>query len=246
MRNKKNREINVFSLSAVDLFASALGVFIIVTVVLIPYMTKKESKRNRVVEAKLREEVNELKTTLSQLTQTGDAGAAENAEQKVIALTQQVSSLTTQLKQSKKVQDSLKSQIQKSSLKQNNEGGFIVAIVKWSSPKHDVDLQVQDPAGRLFNFKRRKYKGVPGGLILDTRTGPGVEVWQSSKLQEGIYKLRYLFYGKYGNPAPVSVEGTIITPPGETKLPKVVLKQDKQKSPWFQLKVSSDGKVQIL
>jgi uncharacterized membrane protein len=34
------REINIFSISALDLFASALGVFIVLTVVLFPYYTK--------------------------------------------------------------------------------------------------------------------------------------------------------------------------------------------------------------
>ena len=37
---KLNREINVFSMSALDLFASALGAFILIVVVLMPYYLK--------------------------------------------------------------------------------------------------------------------------------------------------------------------------------------------------------------
>jgi hypothetical protein len=37
---KKSREINVFSTSAIDLFASALGVFIVLVMILFPYFGK--------------------------------------------------------------------------------------------------------------------------------------------------------------------------------------------------------------
>ena len=43
-RRKKNREINVFSASAIDLFASSMGVFIILVVVLFPYFGNKSKK----------------------------------------------------------------------------------------------------------------------------------------------------------------------------------------------------------
>ena len=33
----RSKEINIFSMSALDLFASALGAFILMTVILLPY-----------------------------------------------------------------------------------------------------------------------------------------------------------------------------------------------------------------
>ncbi|MGZ8942193.1 MAG: VWA domain-containing protein [Methylobacter sp.] len=39
---KKNRDINIFSMSALDLFASALGAFIIISVIALPYYLKKD------------------------------------------------------------------------------------------------------------------------------------------------------------------------------------------------------------
>lgn len=38
---RKDRELNVFSMSALDLFASALGAFILITLVLMPYYLKR-------------------------------------------------------------------------------------------------------------------------------------------------------------------------------------------------------------
>lgn len=37
MRRNRNREINIFSMSALDLFASALGAFILIAVIALPY-----------------------------------------------------------------------------------------------------------------------------------------------------------------------------------------------------------------
>lgn len=42
---KKNREITVFSLSALDLFCSAMGVFMILCFILFPYYSKKSPER---------------------------------------------------------------------------------------------------------------------------------------------------------------------------------------------------------
>lgn len=41
MRRLRNRELNVFSMSALDLFASALGAFILVSLILLPYYLQR-------------------------------------------------------------------------------------------------------------------------------------------------------------------------------------------------------------
>ncbi len=40
MRRRKNKEINIFSISALDLFASAMGVFLLIAIVALPYYLK--------------------------------------------------------------------------------------------------------------------------------------------------------------------------------------------------------------
>jgi hypothetical protein len=40
LRRKKNKEINIFSISALDLFASAMGVFLLIAIVALPYYLK--------------------------------------------------------------------------------------------------------------------------------------------------------------------------------------------------------------
>ena len=48
----RSREINVFSMSALDLFASALGAFILITVVLFPFFPNTGDSKERVAEVK--------------------------------------------------------------------------------------------------------------------------------------------------------------------------------------------------
>jgi cell division protein FtsB len=42
MRRKKNREISPFSVAALDLFASAMGVFLMIAIVAFPYYLKSD------------------------------------------------------------------------------------------------------------------------------------------------------------------------------------------------------------
>ena len=59
MRRRKNREINIFSISALDLFASAMGVFLLVAIVALPYYLK--------VDPDLVDQVGQAKEQISKL-----------------------------------------------------------------------------------------------------------------------------------------------------------------------------------
>ena len=60
---KSNREINIFSMSTLDLFASAMGAFILITLVLFPYVlnTGKSEEREAQVKAQFEKQVAEIK-----------------------------------------------------------------------------------------------------------------------------------------------------------------------------------------
>ena len=48
----RSKDINIFSMSALDLFASALGAFILVSVVLFPYFPNTGDSEVRVAEVR--------------------------------------------------------------------------------------------------------------------------------------------------------------------------------------------------
>ena len=66
---KRSRELNVFSISALDLFASAMGAFILIAIVLIPFFPNTDDSAGRIAEreAELEQERTQLKKEKSQL-----------------------------------------------------------------------------------------------------------------------------------------------------------------------------------
>ena len=60
---KSNRELNIFSMSTLDLFASAMGAFILITLVLFPYVLNIGDSEDQVaqVKAQFEEQVAEIK-----------------------------------------------------------------------------------------------------------------------------------------------------------------------------------------
>lgn len=73
MRSKKNREVNIFSASVVDLFASGLGVFLIVSIIALVNQKKESSKAkegdmNHAVRSEMIGEIEELTNKLEKLS----------------------------------------------------------------------------------------------------------------------------------------------------------------------------------
>ena len=78
----RSKEINVFNMSALDLFASALGAFILITLVLFPYFPNTGDSQERVdeVKAQLAEAETQLEQTNAELEQTSSELEQTSAE----------------------------------------------------------------------------------------------------------------------------------------------------------------------
>ena len=87
---KRNREINIFSISALDLFASALGAFILIMVILMPYFPNTGDSAERVAE--IEAELEKLKAQEAEAKKITEAlkGRLENLEKEKNALKGQV------------------------------------------------------------------------------------------------------------------------------------------------------------
>lgn len=71
MRHRKNREINIFSMSALDLFACALGAFFLLMIILFPYYKKDKPILEKLAksEAALRDCKSQSQQAVQQLQQ---------------------------------------------------------------------------------------------------------------------------------------------------------------------------------
>ena len=87
---KRNREINIFSISALDLFASALGAFILIMVILMPYFPNTGDSAERVAE--IEAELGKLKAEEAEAKKITEAlkGRLENLEKEKNALKGQI------------------------------------------------------------------------------------------------------------------------------------------------------------
>lgn len=76
MRRIRRPELGTFSVSAIDLFASALGAFIVLTLVLFPYFPNLDNLRPLI--ERLRAEIADLETALGEQQEINDQLADEN------------------------------------------------------------------------------------------------------------------------------------------------------------------------
>ena len=85
----RNREINIFSMSALDLFASALGAFILIAIILLPFFPNLSQSSNPDRE-KLKQENEKLKAENERLEKRIEAMQREPANEKLKAENEQL------------------------------------------------------------------------------------------------------------------------------------------------------------
>lgn len=215
---RPSREINVFSLSALDLFASALGAFILLAVIQFPYTKKNEdieNARSAAVRelAQCKDDLQETKEQLSK-TKADLDGAKDEAKQ----------------------------------CKKRLKDTFLAIILKWGTKLQDVDMHIIDPAGNEFFFKkhnrdRSHFPGVNAEISVDQIKGPGVEVWEYYKAVEGSYKVYAKLYERHGNSANPTIKTAIYYRDGVKTLPEKTLTRKGGNVLLGIIKVDAEGNV---
>ncbi len=123
----------------------------------------------------------------------------------------QIKSLNEKIAQIEEANSQLKKDIKENENKSNDNKTYLFVLFKWSTEKHDLDLTVTDPQGHLFSFKKKSYSGANGLFALDSRSGPGAEIWQSSDPYPGRYVVKVKMYNNYGNMEPAQLTGSILS-----------------------------------
>lgn len=122
---------------------------------------------------------------------------------------------------------------------------YLSIMAYWTTKDHDIDLSIETPSKHTYDFKRRKFEGAKGELILDTRRGPGAEIWHGEEAEAGIYKITMNLYSQYSNPEPAVAKGHISTVKGVIELPEMKL-DSKTRRKIFRIKLDDEGKLEIL
>ena len=225
----RNREINIFSMSALDLFASALGAFILIAVVLFPYFPNTGNSPEDIARLRqaLTDSQQQLQQCQAQLQQTQADLAQAQSE-----LAQARSALAETQQQLEQCTQELRKK-------------FLLIIISWSTRDDDVDLHVIDPEGREFYYQKKSHPGTPAKLEEDNERGPGNEVWLHPRATPGDYKVYYNLYANRQQQSPVPVRGAMLTPEGRTELPGVTLSRVRQKQPVAIITVDNQGNARM-
>jgi len=237
---KRSRDINIFSMSALDLFASALGAFILLGVLLLPYFPNTGDSPERVqeVRAQLREQAAEnmrLAEQLERLQEQLRQSRAQTAQLERQA--QRAAELEFELQQSQsrlqQTQDALRAAQRKK---------YLLVVISWNS-RDDVDLHVVDPAGREFYYEQKSFPGTPAKLEEDNIRGPGNEIWLHPEVTQGEYKIHYKLYARRTRAA--SVRGLILYPNGRQEIPTRRLSRQNQKPLVAVIQMDAEGNPTI-
>lgn len=223
----RNREINIFSMSALDLFASALGAFILISVALFPYFpnTGHSPEDIAALRQALTDAQQQLQQCESELAQTrGELAQAQ----------QELQRLQGQLQQAQDQLQSCQAELRKK---------FLLVLISWGT-SDDVDLHVVDPQGNEFYYERRTHSGTPAKFEEDNIRGPGNEIWLHPQATPGDYKLYYKLYSKRNRSA-VQVRGAILTPEGRQSVPGIRLRRENDKPLVAIVTVDNEGNARL-
>lgn len=213
-------------------------------------LEKAKADNDKIIEAarKVAAENKTLKAEMAELTKSSkdmerkiasaDPVKAENDKLKT-----DLEKLKADIAKEKMTSDQLKKEVE--GLNGGKGQDFMAFFINWPTKDHDVDLTIVDPSGKTFDFKRREYKGQPGLFALDTRRGPGVELWQSKNIVPGKYKATYQMYNDYGNAEAAPVSAVILTPKGSFELPLVNLSTSGTRRVTVDFEVDKAGGIKI-
>ena len=269
---KRSREINVFSVSALDLFASALGAFILMALIFMVFfsMTSRDAGESEEIQAALERceaqlaaaqtRSSALESQLAaaearsaemeeQLAQTVDSAALQACRSQLAeaqaALAESEHALAACLTE-RDAAGGLAEQLQRAEDELENCQRALqktfVLVIASWSSSDDVDLHVVDPAGREFYYQNRRAAGSPAALEEDNTHGPGNEVWLHPAADPGRYRVCYKLYR--GSPT-ATVRGSILWQEGKIEIPNLGLTRVDQVRLAVEVLVDENGRITL-
>jgi hypothetical protein len=238
----RNREINIFNMSLLDILCGALGVFCFMTLVLFPYWRPTGANAEDLEKNKLaiEQELKELKRKL------GESADGKQMLQQVEQLEQRLQQQQGDLNRAK--QELAESDKKLEKLEMRNP---IVTSVRWNGP-HDVDVFLEPvnygyPSGKMTQrMDPLKKQGInfTGEAMADYYGGPASDVWLTRDLVGGgEIKVYYKLITANGSTAPAQLGGYFLANDRVNLLPEARITQERTAVWVGTLKSSKDYQV---
>jgi hypothetical protein len=244
---KRSKELNIFSMSALDLFASAMGAFILITLILFPFFPNTGDSPERIlnVRTELEQQMQQMAEAQAQEIAAMQARLAE-AEAQAQASQSSSSTLQGSLSQCQATLEQATQQMNATNENLQNcraalQQTFVLVVISWSSDD-DVDLHVTDPSGSEYYFQARTFPGSDAALEEDTVNGPGNEIWLSPSAMPGRYEIDANLYSNNSGGS-VAVRGSLLYQNGRMPLPDMTLSGDGDRRLITAFTVDNEGNV---
>lgn len=261
----RNREINIFNLSMLDVICGAMGAFLIIMVILLPYYKKetidyqRELQQSRAAEEVARKAAQAAEEALQKAEalrvdnqrELQQSRAAEEVTRKSVHAAEAAQRAAEEA--ARKGEQSMQAaQADAKQYRQRAEAAaqqlaktFLLVHIQWETKNQDIDLHVVDPSGTEFSYEHKTYPGRPGVLSVDSQVGPGNEVWSNPSASPGIYRIYANLFDPHGvNDTPI-ITGSVIHRDGSNALPPTQLTIKQQKTLIATVTVSADGRISI-
>lgn len=228
----KNKEVNIFNMSLLDILCGALGAFCFMMLVLFQYW-KPESpdvKKAKVDTAQLEQKLGDLMKQMKNMSNLSPEAVAQlqQMQRDFAALQSRMATLKAQVQQSQAQAEAYRKQAddaRKQAKKLEVRNPIVVGMFTLTRD-HDVDLYVKD--SKMEEADPRKQQGTkwPGDVFFNAVKGPSTDVWLMRDVPAGEYKIYYKFVGRNGNPAPAQVGGYYMQYNSLIYLPVLTLNQE--------------------
>ena len=240
---RRNREINIFNLSMLDVIAGAMAAFLIIMIVLMPYYRKEHidyqaiiaDLQGQLAQAQQQAQTAAARASAAEAAARAAESAAAGAAEQVRAAQAAAAAANAQAQQQRERAEGLARQLAKT---------FLVLYVRWNT-RDDIDLHVIDPSGAEFYFEHKTISGRPGELSEDTINGPGNEVWEIRDAPPGEYRVFVHLYSRRDPAQPATIQGRVFHRDGSQPFTSVQLRTPKETAPVATIVVDAQGAVSV-
>jgi uncharacterized protein YfaP (DUF2135 family) len=254
---RRNREINIFNLSMLDVIAGAMAAFLIIMIVLMPYYRKEHIDYQAIVaelqrqlaQAQHQAQAAAARTAAAEEAARAAESAAADAAEQVRAAQAAAADAAEQVGAAQATAAAANAQAQQQreraeGLERRLAKTFLVLYVRWNT-RDDIDLHVIDPSGAEFSFQRKTISGRPGELSEDTINGPGNEVWEIRDAPPGDYRVLVHLYAVKDSTKPVSIQGRVFHRDDSHAFSTVHLRTQGETMPVATIVVDAQGGVSV-
>ena len=175
----KNREFNILNMSFLDVICGAMGAFLIVMVILMPYY-KKEAQDFFQMIGSLKQELEQTMQSLEETSQN-----LEETEEELSRALERSRELEQEIQITQNQNLTLQRNI--AEVRKRRDTPLLVGL-KWPSPYVDLDLYLVQPNGYAVGFACKK-RGLTELVFDYLEGGKGAEVVISTKAKPGLWKI---------------------------------------------------------